>query len=61
MPGLMCSSGVFVTNGRNKSLAFMLADLNYDVWIGNGRGTIYSRKHVTLDPDVDNADFFNFT
>lgn len=33
MPGLMCSSGVFVTNGRNKSLAFMLADLNYDVWI----------------------------
>lgn len=61
MPGLLCSSGVFVINGRNKSLAYILADLNYDVWIGNGRGTVYSRKHVTLDPDTDKAEFFNFT
>lgn len=61
MPGLVSSSGMFVINERNKSLPYLLADLDYDVWIGNGRGTTFSRNHVTLDPDIDKADFFNFT
>lgn len=46
--GLLDSSYTFVLNFRTQSLAYLLADAGYDVWLGNNRGTTWSREHLDL-------------
>ncbi|GAB6026399.1 hypothetical protein CHUAL_012602 [Chamberlinius hualienensis] len=49
--GLQCSSGAWVVNGAEDSLAFVLARKGFDVWISNVRGNRYGRKHAILSPE----------
>ncbi|KAJ8675732.1 hypothetical protein QAD02_011518 [Eretmocerus hayati] len=57
--GLLASSSDWVIAGKNKSLAYILSDHGYDVWMGNARGNTYSRSHVNYS--TTDLKFWNFS
>ncbi|XP_057312925.1 gastric triacylglycerol lipase-like [Hydractinia symbiolongicarpus] len=57
--GLIDSSATWVNNLPEQSLGFILADLGYDVWLGNSRGNTYSKRHVNLT--TDDPKFWDFS
>lgn len=59
LPGMESSADDFVIGGPDQSLAFVLADNGFDVFLGNVRGSKYGRHHKTLDADRDPA-FWKF-
>lgn len=38
-----------------------MADADYDVWLMNNRGTLYSRNHISKNPDNSSSGFWNFS
>ncbi|XP_011499460.1 PREDICTED: lipase 3-like [Ceratosolen solmsi marchali] len=57
--GLLASSFDWVLAGKGKSLAFILSDEGYDVWLGNARGNTYSRSHINYT--TSDLQFWNFS
>ena len=58
--GLLASADSWVSN--EASIAFTLANKGYDVWLGNQRGTKYSRTHSWLNPDkLEDLHYWDFS
>lgn len=57
--GVLVDGMTWLLNSADQSLALILADNDYDVWIANTRGTRFSRRHVSLDPS--NPEFWDWT
>lgn len=53
--GMFDSADSWIINEPDKAPAFMLVRKGYDVWLGNQRGTKYSRTHKTLNPEHDHS------
>ncbi|XP_058817939.1 lipase 3-like [Topomyia yanbarensis] len=64
-PPLLIAHGLFgcsvdsVIQGPNKSLAFMAFESGFDVWMGNNRGTTFSKAHQSLN--ANSREFWQFS
>nr|XP_020656952.1 gastric triacylglycerol lipase-like [Pogona vitticeps] len=57
--GLLVDAVCWYQNLPNANLPFMLADAGYDVWLGNSRGTTWSKQHNFLAPN--SVEFWEFS
>lgn len=65
LPPVLLQHGVFdsadgwVCNGEKHSIAFVLANNNFDVWLSNSRGNKYCRIHEKYD--IKSFEFWQFS
>ncbi|CAJ0592048.1 unnamed protein product [Cylicocyclus nassatus] len=57
--GLLCTSSIWLLNLPHQSAGFVFADQGFDVWLGNMRGNVYSKEHVSLSSESN--DFWKFS
>ncbi|XP_050671567.1 lipase 3-like [Leptidea sinapis] len=61
MHGLLSTSADFIIMGPGNALAYILAEEGFDVWLGNARGSHYSRRHILLNPNDRRGSFWDFS
>ena len=59
--GILDSANAWVMHYTDVAPAFVAARAGYDVWLNNSRGNTYSRRHVSLDPELDKEEFWAFS
>ncbi|XP_066475151.1 putative lysosomal acid lipase/cholesteryl ester hydrolase [Tiliqua scincoides] len=59
VPGILAEGRCLIANLPSNSIAFVLADAGYDVWILNCRGTTWSRRNQYLS--INQEKFWNFS
>jgi pimeloyl-ACP methyl ester carboxylesterase len=59
--GLLDSADSFIINDEDQAPGLLLANLGYDIWLGNSRGNKYGAAHTTLDPTDPNGPFWDFS
>lgn len=56
--GIADSSDSWLVLGPKESLAYLLAEAGFDVWLFNARGNKYSRSHIK---DLSDKDYWDFS
>lgn len=57
--GLIDDGGTWFFDNQTLDLSLQLADMGYDIWVTNSRGTCYSNAHMNYT--VKDKEFWNFT
>lgn len=60
MHGLFEAADSLLDAGPGVAIPYLLADDCFDIWLGNNRGNMYGRAHISMNPDTD-KDFWAFS